>query len=79
MGNIELPLIFFKKAVNYNQKLMIAYPNLFECLYLKENYKELHKRLLSLQKSDLPKSLCSVAITDFATNQLYCKKTLINL
>ena len=74
MGDIELALIFFKKAVNYNQKLMIAYPNLFECLYLKENYKELHKRLLSLQKSDLPKSLGSVAISDFATNQLDWKK-----
>ena len=74
MGDIELALIFFKKAVNYNQKLMIAYPNLFECLYLKENYKELYKRLLSLQKSNLPKSLGSVAISDFATNQLDWKK-----
>ena len=74
MGDIELALIFFKKAVNYNQKLMIAYPNLFECLYLKENYKELYKSLISLQKSNLPKSLGSVAISDFATNQLDWKK-----
>lgn len=74
MGDIELALIFFKKAVNYNPKLMIAYPNLFECLYLKENYKELHKRLQSLQKSNLPKSLGCVAISDFATNQLDWKK-----